>query len=70
LENLETKRRWQRWALEHNALLMFEHDVHTPMGRLVEREGKLYCCDGCAQGSPCLCRQLQAERLLSLEGGG
>lgn len=41
LENLETKRRWQRWALEHNALLLFEHDVHTPIGRLAEREGKL-----------------------------
>lgn len=41
LENLETKRRWQRWALERNALLLFEHDVQTPMGRLVEREGKL-----------------------------
>lgn len=36
-------------------------------GRPVEREGKLYCCEGCAQGSPCLCRQLQAERLLSLK---
>lgn len=42
LENLETKRSWQRWALEHNALLIFEHDVHVPMGRLVEREGKLH----------------------------
>lgn len=41
LENLETKRRWQRWALERNALLLFEHDVHTPIGRLTEREGKL-----------------------------
>ncbi len=41
LENLETKRRWQRWALERGALLLFEHDTQVPIGRLVEREGKL-----------------------------
>jgi glyoxylase-like metal-dependent hydrolase (beta-lactamase superfamily II) len=42
LENLETKRIWQRWALEHNALLLFEHDMQTPVGRLVERKGRLH----------------------------
>ena len=26
----------------------------------VEKEGLLYCCEGCALGSPCLCGQLEA----------
>ncbi len=42
LVTLETKRLWQRWALERNALLIFGHDVQTPVGRLVEgKDGKL-----------------------------
>jgi len=36
LVTLETKRIWQRWALEHNALLIFQHDPVTHTGRLVE----------------------------------
>lgn len=36
LETLETKRRWQAWALEHDALLIFPHDPHTPVGRLIQ----------------------------------
>lgn len=36
LVTLETKRRWQRWALETNALLMFPHDTLRPAGRLTE----------------------------------
>ncbi len=36
LITLETKRRWQSWALETNALLIFPHDPLRPMGRLVE----------------------------------
>jgi glyoxylase-like metal-dependent hydrolase (beta-lactamase superfamily II) len=39
LVNLETKRAWQRWALAHDALVLFPHDTGTPMGRLVEGEG-------------------------------
>ena len=34
LVTLETKRRWQRWARETNALLIFPHDASTPVGRL------------------------------------
>jgi hypothetical protein len=38
---LETKRQWQAWALETNALLIFPHDPLRPMGRMVEdAEGK------------------------------
>lgn len=29
---LETKRRWQAWALEHEALLFFAHDPQRPAG--------------------------------------
>lgn len=34
LINLETKRQWQRWAIEHDALLIFPHDTQIPAGRL------------------------------------
>jgi glyoxylase-like metal-dependent hydrolase (beta-lactamase superfamily II) len=33
LETLECKRRWQRWALEKDALLIFPHDTQRPVGR-------------------------------------
>lgn len=36
LITLETKRRWQAWALERDALLIFPHDPLRPMGRLTE----------------------------------
>ncbi|HVU13778.1 MAG TPA: MBL fold metallo-hydrolase [Phototrophicaceae bacterium] len=36
LITLETKRVWQTWALETNALLIFPHDPLRPMGRLTE----------------------------------
>ncbi len=38
LVTLETKRKWQQWALDKNALLIFPHDPVRPMGRLVEGE--------------------------------
>lgn len=38
LVTLETKRRWQQWALEANALLIFPHDAVTPAGRLTHDE--------------------------------
>lgn len=41
LVTLETKRLWQRWALERDALLMFQHEPNTPVGRLVEEGGRL-----------------------------
>ncbi len=34
LVTLETKRVWQQWALETNALLIFPHDIVRPAGRL------------------------------------
>ncbi len=36
LVTLETKRRWQKWALENDALLLFQHDPHVMAGKLVE----------------------------------
>ena len=42
LVTLETKRRWQAWALEHDALLFFPHDTERPAGRLrQDGEGRL-----------------------------
>ncbi|MBZ0286691.1 MAG: MBL fold metallo-hydrolase, partial [Anaerolineae bacterium] len=38
LETLETKRRWQAWALETNAILVFPHDTQRPVGRYVMGE--------------------------------
>jgi len=41
LENIRTKQRWQRWAVEHDAWLFFEHDPQIKAARLVERSGRL-----------------------------
>jgi len=41
LENVATKERWQRWALEHDAWLFFEHDGSMPVARLERRGEKL-----------------------------
>jgi glyoxylase-like metal-dependent hydrolase (beta-lactamase superfamily II) len=38
LVTLETKRVWQAWALETDALLIFPHDPFTPAGRLKRME--------------------------------
>jgi glyoxylase-like metal-dependent hydrolase (beta-lactamase superfamily II) len=40
LETIETKRRIRNWALEENALLIFEHDSRVGMGHLHEADGK------------------------------
>lgn len=43
LRTLETKRAWQQWALETNAILIFPHDPFCPVGRLkMSAEGKPY----------------------------
>ena len=34
LVTLETKRIWQKWAREHDAILFFPHDAYTPAARL------------------------------------
>jgi len=36
LYTLESKRKWQAWALETNALLFFPHDSQRPAGRLTQ----------------------------------
>jgi glyoxylase-like metal-dependent hydrolase (beta-lactamase superfamily II) len=42
LVTLETKRKWQQWVLERDALVLFEHDPMIFAGRLVQDErGKL-----------------------------
>lgn len=35
LRTLETKRIWQRWALETGAILFFPHDPYRPAGQMV-----------------------------------
>lgn len=34
LETIETKRRWQHWALERDALIILPHDTQIPVARL------------------------------------
>jgi glyoxylase-like metal-dependent hydrolase (beta-lactamase superfamily II) len=38
LITLETKRIWQQWALERDAIILFEHEPLTPVGRLAQGE--------------------------------
>jgi glyoxylase-like metal-dependent hydrolase (beta-lactamase superfamily II) len=39
LETMESKRKWQQWALETNAVLFFCHDPQRPVGRYLLSEG-------------------------------
>lgn len=42
VENIRTKGAWQQWAVQTQALLVFEHDTTMTVGELVEvEEGKL-----------------------------
>lgn len=41
LENILTKQRWQRWALEREAWLVFIHDPLMPVASLREDDGRL-----------------------------
>jgi glyoxylase-like metal-dependent hydrolase (beta-lactamase superfamily II) len=41
LVTLETKRRWQAWALQTGALLIFQHDPNVPAGHLVQQVDRL-----------------------------
>jgi hypothetical protein len=34
MESIETKRYWQQWAVERDALIIFQHDTQIPFGRL------------------------------------
>lgn len=38
LITLETKRIWQQWALENDAIVIFPHDTKRPVGRLTQTE--------------------------------
>jgi len=41
LENIRTKRKWQKWALENQAKSFFEHDPAMKLAQLVEEAGRL-----------------------------
>ncbi len=41
LETIETKRRWQRWAVERDALIISAHDKQTPVARLRDTGEKM-----------------------------
>ncbi len=38
MQTIDSKRHWQRWAFEHHAVVINSHDVHMPLGRLVQNE--------------------------------
>ncbi|MEK6221450.1 MAG: MBL fold metallo-hydrolase [Chloroflexota bacterium] len=38
LENIETKKIWQAWALENKATLIFQHDTQIRTGRLLKND--------------------------------
>lgn len=40
IRTLETKRIWQQWALETEAILIFPHDPYRPVGRLKQTGDK------------------------------
>ena len=42
LVTIETKRRWQRWAWENNAVLISCHDTQQPVGRLARNDKGLF----------------------------
>jgi glyoxylase-like metal-dependent hydrolase (beta-lactamase superfamily II) len=43
LETIEYKRRWQQWALKHNATIIFPHDTETPLAHLrTDTNGELH----------------------------
>jgi glyoxylase-like metal-dependent hydrolase (beta-lactamase superfamily II) len=39
MTTIETKRRWQRWLAEREAIIVFQHDP-MPLGRLVQQDGR------------------------------
>jgi len=39
MTTIETKRRWQRWLAERQAIIVFQHDPQVAVGRLVEQHG-------------------------------
>ncbi len=47
---IETKRRWQRWAFENDAVLISCHDTRQPVGRLVRNDRGLFSVAPLADG--------------------
>jgi glyoxylase-like metal-dependent hydrolase (beta-lactamase superfamily II) len=41
LENISTKARWQRWAVDNEAWIFMEHDPKNSIVQLIEHEGKV-----------------------------
>lgn len=41
LENIRSKQRWQRWAIETGAWLFSEHDPYLAISRLAEQNGRI-----------------------------
>ncbi len=41
LENVATKSHWQRWSIENDAWLFFEHDPEIKIAQLREEDGRL-----------------------------
>lgn len=39
MTTIETKRHWQRWLVEREATVVFQHDPQVPVGKLVEQDG-------------------------------
>lgn len=40
LYTLESKKTWREWVIEHQAIIVFPHDVNRPVCRAVATEGK------------------------------
>jgi glyoxylase-like metal-dependent hydrolase (beta-lactamase superfamily II) len=40
MTTIETKRRWQPWLVERQALIVFQHDPLVVMGKLIKRENR------------------------------
>ncbi len=40
MTTIETKRHWQPWLVERQALVVFQHDTQVVAGRLVENKGR------------------------------
>lgn len=40
MTTIETKRKWQRWLVEREALIVFQHDPQVPVGKLVMQDGR------------------------------
>jgi glyoxylase-like metal-dependent hydrolase (beta-lactamase superfamily II) len=51
LETIRTKTRWQQWAYESEAVLVFQHDCYTRKGRLVKDEKGQYSVERLESGS-------------------